>query len=117
MLEGDKLYKSFNIQNYRNVEELSREIVVFSHNVTLKVSEENLQERTVAQWEPFLRDIFVLSANIKTVVQNVYYSSIVMQLPYSDVLTMMVTFIIFCLIHIVETVVALEITNRLLYSN
>ena len=38
--------------------------MVFYHNVTLKVSEENLQERIAAQWEPLLRDIFVLSANI-----------------------------------------------------
>ena len=43
-MEGRKLYKSFNIQNYLNVEELQREIVVSSATLTVETSEENLQK-------------------------------------------------------------------------
>lgn len=43
-MEGRKLYKSFNIQNYLNVEELPREIVVSSATLTVETSEENLRK-------------------------------------------------------------------------
>ena len=43
-MEGRKLYKSFNIQNYLNAEELPREIVVSSATLTVETSEENLQK-------------------------------------------------------------------------
>ena len=45
------------------MEELSREIVVFSHTVTVEISEENLYKGIVVQGEPSLRDIFILFAN------------------------------------------------------
>lgn len=62
-MEGRKLYKSFNIENYLNVEELPREIVVSSATLTVETSEENLQKWIVAQGETFLRATFILSVN------------------------------------------------------
>ena len=37
----------------------------FSHTATRKISEENLNEGIAVQQKPVLRDIFVLSANVK----------------------------------------------------
>ena len=47
LVEGDKLYEWLNIQNYPNVEELSKAIVIFSHSVTLEISEENIYKYIV----------------------------------------------------------------------
>ena len=48
-MEGDKLYKSLNIQNYLNVEDLPRKIVFFSHNVFLEKSEKYVHEGIFVQ--------------------------------------------------------------------
>ena len=40
LMGGEQLYKSLSIQNDVDVEELPREIVVFSHTVTLVISNE-----------------------------------------------------------------------------
>ena len=47
LVERDKLYEWLNIQNYPNVEELSKAIVIFSHSVTLEISEENIYKYIV----------------------------------------------------------------------
>ena len=53
LVEGDKSYKSLNIQNDLNVEKLPGKKVVFFHTVTLEISEENLHEGIVVQRKPF----------------------------------------------------------------
>ena len=49
LMEGDKLHKSLNIQNYLNVEDLPRKIVFFSHNVFLEKSEKYVHEEIFVQ--------------------------------------------------------------------
>lgn len=40
LAEDDQLYEWLTIQNYLNVKEFSKEMMVFSHTVTLEISEE-----------------------------------------------------------------------------
>ena len=49
LMEGDKLHKSLDIQNYLNVEDLPRKIVFFSHNVFLEISEKYVHEGILVQ--------------------------------------------------------------------
>ena len=58
---GEQLYKSLSIQNDVDVEELPREIVVFSHTVTLEISKESLNEGKFVQGGAFYREYSILS--------------------------------------------------------
>ena len=61
LMGGEQLYKSLSIQNDVDVEELPREIVVFSHTVTLEISKESLNEGKFVQGGTIYRECSILS--------------------------------------------------------
>ena len=61
LMGGEQLYKSFSIQNDVDVEELRREIVVFSHTVTLEISKESLNVGKFVQRGTLYREYSILS--------------------------------------------------------
>ena len=61
LMGGEQLYKSLSIQNDVDVEELPREIVVFSHTATLEISKESLNEGKFVQGRTLYREYSILS--------------------------------------------------------
>ena len=61
LMGGEQIYKSLSIQNDVDVEEIPREIVVFSHTVTLEISKESLNEGKFVQGGTIYREYSILS--------------------------------------------------------
>ena len=80
LMGGEQLYKSLSIQNDVDVEEIPREIVVFSHTVTLEISKESLNEGKFVQGEPFIGNVLYFLI-VPMIVQDLHCFYVVMQLP------------------------------------
>ena len=65
LVEGDKLYKSFNCRDYLNVDQLPRQTKIFERTVNLDILKENLHDSIAVYGDSFLADDFTVS-NLNT---------------------------------------------------
>ena len=56
-----KLYKSLNSPGYLNVDQLPRQVQIFTQTVNLEILEENLLDSIAVYGDPFLTDVFNIS--------------------------------------------------------
>ena len=61
LIEGDKLYKSLNKNDYLNVDELPRHIKIYNYNINIDMKLENLHEGIATHGVPFLQSIVNVS--------------------------------------------------------